>query len=191
MKIAMMIFIAMGLACGIYGYSTCKGALLGSFNKIQTYVAVLFFAVWQIFVLAIGKMVAAKLLILEADHVNSFVNGFLVVLLFSVLAIKMFKHGFQKIIIEEKRMEVKELHKLVIQNCVKIGGLTFLIGFAIGIVEMPFLPVMGICFVLAFVGVLAGLLVGYRFGYGQRMGAYIASGVFLTVGDVLLLLHCF
>ncbi|MCQ2771605.1 MAG: hypothetical protein MJ236_07435 [Clostridia bacterium] len=191
MKFAMTIFIAIGLALGVYGYSTCKGALLGRFNRIQPYIAVLVFATWQILVLSGGKVCSAKLLQLEATHANSFVNGFLCILLFSALAFKMFRHGFQNITIEERRMDEKELHRLVLQNSLKTGLITFLIGFSIGIVDLPFIPVMVVCFVLAVLGVLAGLLVGYHFGYGQRMGAYIASGLFLALGDVLMILHCF
>lgn len=186
-----MVLIAagLGLAIYLYGLAVCKGALLADMERKQAVFSIGVSALWQIAVLAAGNLAAAGLRAVQTVGNEYPTNAFICMLIFGIMAVQMLIHAVKNEPIEERRMESKDFCRTVFRICFAVGLDIFLIGFAFGLLQTAIWQELIVLAGLPVAGMIGGLYAGYRFGYGQRNGAYVLGGVFLMIGTVLLLLQ--
>ncbi len=181
-----LVLIGLGLAIYVYGLAVCKGALLASIGKKQIALSLFFSAIWQILVLFIGNSFAMAMHSSNITESEYPINAFIGIIIFAVIALRMFWLAYKNEPIIEKRLMDKEFYKVLTAICLAVGFYTLLTGLALGLLQISLLAELLVLGLLSAVGVLAGLFVGYRYGYGQRTGAYILGGICLIISDVLL-----
>lgn len=186
-----LFMIGLGLAIYLYGLAVCKGALLADMDKKQIVFSLGVPAIWQIAVLAIGNFVAAELHILKITKSDYPINAFACLMIFGIMAVRMLINAVKNAAIEEKRIDKKDFYKSIIGLCIAIGFYIFLTGLAFGLLQTAIWKELLVLVSLSLIGFLGGLYAGYRFGYGQRNGAYICGSIFLIIGDALLFLQYF
>lgn len=186
-----LIMVGLGLATYLYGTAVCKGALLANMDKKQVTFSLGVPAFWQIIVLALGNFAAARLHAMEITKSEYPMNAFVCLMIFGVMAVQMLIHVVKNEPIEEKRIKSKDFYRSMFKLCLTIGFYIFLTGFAFGLLQTEILQELIVLVGFSAVGMLGGLFTGYRFGYGQRNGAYIVGGIFLMIGSVFLFLQYF
>lgn len=186
-----LFMIGSGIAAYLYGLAVCKGVLLDGMNKKVICFSFGASALWQIIVLAIGNLLAFKLHAMGITKSEYPVNAFACLMIFGILAMRMFIKAIKNEPIEERRIKKGEFYRLISGIFVAVGFDTFLTGLALGLLQTPVFTELFVLVILSAAGVIGGLYSGWRFGYGQRNSAYILSGTFLLVGDFMLLLQYF
>lgn len=186
-----LVMIGLGLATYLYGTAVCKGALLADMDKKQVAFSLGVPALWQILVLAAGNFAAAELHAMEITKSGYPMNAFACLMIFGIMTVQMLIHAVKNEPIEEKRMESKEFYRSIFRLCLAVGFYIFLTGFAFGLLRTAVWKELVVLVGFSAVGMLGGLYVGYRFGYGQRNGAYVLGGLFMMIGTVLLFLQYF
>lgn len=186
-----LVMIGLGLATYLYGTAVCKGALLAHMDKKQIAFSLGVSTLWQIVVFAFGNVTAIGLQEMNITKSEYPMNAFVCLMIFAVMAVQMLIHAVKNESIEEKRMDNKEFYRSIFRLCLSVGFYLFLVGFAFGLLGTPLWQELVVLVGFSAVGMLGGLYVGYRCGYGQRNGAYILGGIFLMTGTVLLFLQYF
>lgn len=186
-----LFMIGLGLAVYLYGLAVCKGALLADMDKKQIIFSLGVPALWQILVLAVGNFVAAELHIMKITKSDYPINAFVCLMIFGIMAVRMLINALKNVPIIEKRIEKKDFYKSIMGLCIAVGFYIFLTGLAFGLLQTSIGKELLVLVSLSLAGLLGGLYVGYRFGYGQKNGAYICGSIFLIIGDVLLFLQYF
>ena len=100
--------IGVGLATYLYGMAVCKGALLATMGKKQICCSLLFSAVWQIFVLAVGNLCAIGMHLKNITSKEYPINAFIAIIIFGVIACRMFWLAVKNEPVIEKRLAEKE-----------------------------------------------------------------------------------
>jgi putative Mn2+ efflux pump MntP len=186
-----LVVIGIGLAVYLYGLAVCKGALFANMDKKQIIFTLGFSVVWQALVLAAGSLVAAELHSKQITKSEYPINAFACLMIFGIIAIRMFIHAAKNKPVVEKRMEKKEVYFSVMGLCIAMGFYSFLTGLAFGLLQTNIWKELLVLVGLFTAGLLGGLYAGYRFGYAQKNGAYICGGVLLFLGDILLFFQYF
>lgn len=186
-----LVMIGLGLATYLYGTAVCKGALLASMDQKPVAFSLGISALWQIVVLAIGNFAAIGLHTMNITKSEYPINAFIGLMIFGVMAVRMLIRALKNELVEERRMESKDFYRSMLGFCMAVGFYIFLTGFAFGLLQTDIWKELFVLVGFSAVGLLGGLYVGYRFGYGQRNGAYVLGGIFLMIGTVLLFLQYF
>jgi len=186
-----LLMIGLGLAVYLYGLAVCKGALLADMDKKQIIFSLGVPALWQIAVLAIGNFIAAQLHIMKITKSDYPINAFACLMIFGVMAVRMLINAMKNAPIIEKRIEKRDFYRSIMGLCIAVGFYIFLTGLAFGLLQTDIWKELTVLVGLSLIGLLGGLYAGYRFGYGQRNGAYICGSIFLIIGDGLLFLQYF
>lgn len=186
-----LFMIGLGIAAYLYALAVCKGVLLAGMDKKIICFSFGVSALWQVMVLAVGNFLAFKLHAMEITKSEYPINAFACLMIFGIMAVRMFVKAIKNEPIEEKRIDESGFYKLIIAICVSVGFYTFLTGLALGLLQIPIFVELPVLVLLSVSGVIGGLYSGYRFGYGQRSGAYVLSGIFLIIGNVVLFAEYF
>lgn len=180
-SIIVIIGIAIALGLDLYGKAVCQGALLSHIDKKKLAIGVFLCGIYQLFVLAAGYTIAAWLHDINIAQKGDALNGLVSMVIFAVIGFKMLKTAWKNEMIVEKRQDDRYLAKMFAGLCIQIGFYTFLTGIGFGLIQIKSITELGILALVGIIGVTAGLISGYHFGYRQKTKAYAIGGGLLFV----------
>lgn len=190
MNILEIIIIALASALEIVSIVLCKGAVLSKISKDKISKLVVIFIFCQLITLLLGNFLADFVLHRNITELQSwFLNG-VVILVFILLSLEMIIKSFQNDFLQEIRNDIMEW-----RDAWKISYLTgitgFMTGFGLGILKTNILTQISVFAISTAVAVVAGLFVGYRFGYHPKKKAYFFAGTLLFAIDIELFYRFF
>ena len=140
------------------------------------------FAVWQTAALYIGSACGMFLRLRDVNP-NGSVTGIIAVVIFGVLGIMMIHKAWKNEAILEHRND-KYAWKGLIARLALISIGTLALGAALGFLGTARAILLIAISAATVIVVIAGLYVGYHFGYEQKTKAYAIGGVMLLAGAV-------
>ncbi|MCR5654557.1 MAG: manganese efflux pump [Lachnospiraceae bacterium] len=185
-----VLLMGLGLTAYFYGISVCKGAQLMRVEKKQAILSLLFAIAWFVITLSAGYGLAALLLHMDITDRTYPINSILCVLVFALIAIRMFFAAIRQTPVKEERLD-EAFVKEAVRFCLSVGISVFLAGFALGLLEISYTLLLCCVALLPILGILAGLRVGYFYGYWQRVWAYVVGGLLMLAGNISLICGLF
>lgn len=177
-----IILVTVGISLDIFAAIACKGAQLSKIEKKPLAILCLLFAVWQAAALGIGSAAGACLYRREARE-GAANTEVIAVAIFVILGILMICKALKNETILERRNDEFAWKGLIARLAlISIG--TLAMGVALGFLGTSTVKVLGVIFCATVVLVIAGLYVGYHFGYEQKTKAYAIGGALLIAGAV-------
>lgn len=176
------ILVTLGISLDIFAAIACKGAQLSKIEKKPLIKLCVLFAVWQTAALYVGSTAGAFLRRREPDQDGS-VTEIIAVVIFGVLGILMIVKAWKNDVILERRND-KYAWKGLVARLALISIGTLLLGAALGFLGTAWTLLLIAISALTVIVVIAGLYVGYHFGYEQKTKAYAIGGVMLLAGAV-------
>ena len=176
------ILVTAGMSLDIFAATACKGAELSKIEKKPLAILCLLFSLWQAAALAIGSAAGICLYRreLRQDAANTEV---IAVVIFVVLGMLMLYKAWKNEAILERRNDGYAWKRLVARLAlISIG--TLMMGVALGFLGTNTVKVLIAIFCATVGMVIAGLHVGYHFGYEQKTKAYAIGGLLLIAGAV-------
>lgn len=176
------ILVTVGISLDIFAATACKGAQLSKIEKKPLVILSLLFTVWQAAALGIGSATGTFLYRREArEGVAN--TKFIAAAIFAVLGLLMLYKAWKNEAILERRNNEYAWKRLTARLAlISIG--TLAMGVALGFLGTNTVTVLTVILCATVVVVIAGLYVGYRFGYEQKTKAYAVGGALLIVGAV-------
>lgn len=176
------ILVTAGISLDIFAATACKGAQLSKIEKKPLIILCLLFAGWQAAALCIGS-VAGTFLHKRDVQLGVSTTEIIAVAIFMILGIIMIYKAWKNETILERRDD-KYAWKGLIARLALISIGTLVLGVALGFLGTSTVRLLTVILCTTVVVVIAGLYVGYRFGYEQKTKAYAIGDVLLIAGAV-------
>lgn len=176
------ILVTLGISLDIFAAMACKGAQLSKIEKKPLVILCVLFAVWQAAALYIGSACGMFLRLRDLNPQGG-ATEIIAVVIFGVLGILMIRKAWKNETILEHRDD-RYAWKGLIARLALISIGTLAIGAALGFLGTARAVLLIAVSAATVVVVIAGLYVGYHFGYEQKTKAYAIGGVMLLVGAV-------
>ena len=176
------ILVTLGISLDIFAAMECKGAQLSKIEKKPLVILCVLFAVWQTAALYIGSAVGAFLRMREVNP-NGGNTEIIAVAIFGVLGILMLRKAWKNEPVIERRDD-RYAWKSLIARLALISTWTLVLGMALGFLGTATVILLTAISAATVVVVIAGLHVGYHWGYEQKTKAYAIGGALLLVGAV-------
>lgn len=176
------ILVTIGISLDIFAATACKGAQLSKIEKKPLVVLCLLFTGWQAAALVIGSA-AGTFLYVRDTQMGAGNTEVIAVVIFVVLGVLMIYKAWKNEAIMERRNDEYAWKRLTMRLAlISIG--TLALGVALGFLGTSTITVLIVILCATVVVVIAGLYVGYHFGYEQKTKAYAVGGVLLIAGAV-------
>lgn len=176
------ILVTAGMSLDIFAATACKGAQLSKIEKKPLAILCLLFTVWQAAALGAGS--AAGMCLYRRELRQGATNTEVIaVAIFMVLGILMIYKAWKNETILEHRDNEYAWKRLTARLALISLG-TLAMGVALGFLGTSTVRVLAAILCATVVMVIAGLYVGYHFGYEQKTKAYAVGGVLLIAGAV-------
>lgn len=176
------ILVTAGISLDIFAAIACKGAQLSKIEKKPLLLLCLLFTSWQAVALYVSSAAGAYLY--ERDiRFDVGITEIIAVAIFIVLGINMIAKAWKNKAILERRDD-RYAWKELTARLALISISTLAVGVALGFLGTRTERVLTVILCATVVAVIAGLYVGYHFGYEQKTKAYAAGGVLLIMGAV-------
>lgn len=176
------ILVTLGVSLDIFATMACKGAQLSKIEKKPIATLCLLFAVWQTAALYLGSAAGAFLRWQDMNPSSS-VTETIAVVIFVLIAADMFRKAWKNETILERRDD-KYAWKRLIARLALFSIVTCAFGVALGFLGTATVILITVIAAATVFVVIAGLYVGYRFGYEQKTKAYVVGGLMLLAGAV-------
>ena len=176
------ILVTLGISLDIFAAMACKGAQLSKIEKKPLVILCVLFAVWQTAALYIGSACGMFLRLRDLNPQGG-ATEIIAVVIFGVLGILMIRKAWKNEAILEHRDD-RYAWKGLIARLALISIATLAIGAALGFLGTARAVLLIAVSAATVIVVIAGLYVGYHFGYEQKTKAYAIGGVMLLVGAV-------
>ncbi len=176
------ILVTLGISLDIFAAIACKGAQLSKIEKGPLIKLCALFAVWQTAALCIGSVAGMFLHRYDMDP-DGTMTEIIAVIIFIVLGVMMLVKAWKNEAILERRDD-KYAWKGLVARLALISVGTLVLGVALGFLGTAWGVLLLAIAALTVIVVIAGLYVGYHFGYEQKTKAYAIGGVMLLAGAV-------
>jgi putative Mn2+ efflux pump MntP len=176
------ILVILGISLDIFAAMACKGAQLSKIERTPLVKVCLLFALWQTAALYIGSSCGGFLRKRDTNPGGS-ATEIIAVVIFGVLGILMIRKAWKKEQILERRDDKYAWKGLVARLAlISLGSLA--LGAALGFLGTSTVIVLTAVLADTVAMVIAGLYVGYHWGYEQKTKAYAVGGALLLAGAV-------
>lgn len=174
------ILVTVGISLDIFAAMECKGAQLSKIEKKPLVILCVLFALWQTAALYIGSAMGAWLCMREVNsqHGNTEI---IAAVLFGAVGILMLKKAWKNEPVIERRDD-RYAWKSLIARLSLISTWTLLIGVALGFLGTGTIVMLTAVAAATVIVVIAGLYVGYHFGFEHQPKAYAIGGLLLLFG---------
>ena len=174
------ILVTVGISLDIFAAMECKGAQLSKIEKKPLVILCVLFALWQTAALYIGSAMGAWLRMREVNpqHGNTEI---IAAVLFGAVGIPMLKKAWKNGAVIERRDD-RYAWKSLIARLSLISTWTLLIGVALGFLGTGRIVMLTAVAAATVIVVIAGLYVGYHFGFEHQAKAYAIGGLLLLFG---------
>lgn len=176
------ILVTLGISLDIFAAMACKGAQLSKIERKPLVILCVLFAVWQTAALYIGSAAGMFLRLRDVNPEGS-ATEIIAVVIFGVLGILMICKAWKNEAIVE-HCNNKYAWKGLIARLALISIGTLALGAALGFLGTARIILLIAVSAATVIVVIAGLYVGYHFGYEQKTKAYAIGGVMLLAGAV-------
>jgi putative Mn2+ efflux pump MntP len=176
------ILVILGISLDIFAAMACKGAQLSKIERKPMVTLCMLFALWQTAALYIGSA-SGEFLRRRDTHSGGSATEIIAVVIFGVLGILMIRKAWKNEQILERRDD-EYAWKGLITRLALISITTLVVGAALGFLGTNTVIVLTAIAAVTVVVVIAGLYVGYHWGYEQKTKAYAVGGVLLLAGAV-------
>jgi putative Mn2+ efflux pump MntP len=176
------ILVILGISLDIFAAMACKGAQLSKIEKKPITILCVLFVLWQTAALYIGS-VSGEFLRRRDMHPGGSATEIIAVVIFGVLGILMIRKAWKNEHIVEHR-DNEYAWKGLIARLALLSLATLALGAALGFLGTSTVTVLTVIAAATVIVVVAGLYVGYHWGYEQKTKAYAIGGVLLLGGAV-------
>ena len=187
MSLIEVLVIALASGLEIASIVICKGAMLSQISKEKIGKLLLIMVGWNLVTILIGNALAYPLINWSKTSVGKIAVGFFLILIFVALAIAMLLRSFRNNFMEEVCNDtLKWSDTWRVSSIIGVTGV--LVGFGFGLIETNIVLEVIAFAVSSAIAVVAGLFIGYRFGYQPKRKGYIFSAILLTLIDIDLII---
>ena len=176
------ILVTLGISLDIFAAMECKGAQLSKIEKKPLVILCVLFAVWQTAALYIGSAAGSFLRMREVSPKGGNTE-IIAVAIFGVLGVLMLLKAWKNEPVIERRDD-RYAWKSLIARLSLISTWTLVLGVALGFLGTATVVLLTAISAATVVVVIAGLHVGYHWGYEQKTKAYAIGGILLIAGAV-------
>ena len=176
------ILVTLGISLDIFAAMECKGAQLSKIEKKPLVILCVLFAVWQTVALYIGSAAGSFLRMREVSTKGGNTQ-IISVAIFGVLGVLMIRKAWKNEPVIERRDD-RYAWKSLIARLALISTWTLVLGVALGFLGTGTVILLTVILAATVIVVIAGLHVGYHFGYEQKTKAYAIGGILLIAGAV-------
>ncbi len=187
-----IIMIAIGLSLEIFAIVVCKGAVFSQIRKKTLFELIMIFASWQLVTVIIGNMLVQVLDITlsGSNEHGKMLLQILSILIFGAIAIRMLNNAHKnEDIVESREDSIKLNNILQISSIVGLNG--FVAGVGFGFMETNVFLQLIILASVSVLAVIAGIYVGFNYGYRPKTKGYLLGGLILLITDIVLSIRYF
>ncbi len=186
-----IIALAIAASLDLFAVMNIEGAMLYEIDKKKVFKVSIFFGSWMALSLLLGNILMNKIIDIGIFETKiSTTRIFLSIVasaIFLGLGIRMFKKSLEEDNIFERRLESINTKRIALLATITSID-EFLIGIGISLMDMKLNTIIIPIFVISIASVIAGIYIGYHFGYEQKRKAYITSTVILLTVGILLVI---